>query len=398
MRPTLRKVVLIVLLDRDQPRRERRSVWVQRWLKSRKQAGEFHRLIQELRLCGEEFRSYFRLDLSEFDHLQQMVGARITRMDTNYRESICPVERLAICLQFLATGYSYRTIGFSFRVRWSTVAGIVPSVEQVIWDCLVGEYIPVPKEEDWRAIAAEFLERWNFPNCLGSIDGRHVVIQAPPCSGLQFYNYKGTYSVVLLAVVDAIYCFRVVDVGAYCKGSDGGTLRDSAFGQALQDDTLEIPPPASLPGAEDLGPVPHVFVSDEAFPLRPNLMRPYAGRQLPLPKPVRIFNKQLSRKKLVVECAFGILAVRWRMYRRVLGLSPSNVDACVKATCVLHNYLRRSFQEPLQMEMGTPNGHLPDVTRAGANHAPRQALQVREKLTPYFSSSAGEVPWPHAVE
>ncbi|KAM9544689.1 uncharacterized protein ACWYII_035983 [Salvelinus alpinus] len=158
MRPTLRKMVVIALLGRDQPRRKRRSVWVQRWLKSRKQAGEFHRLIQELRLFGEEFQSYFRLDRSEFDHLLQMVGARIARMDTNYRESISAVERLAICLRFLATGDSYRTIGFSFRVGRSTVAGIVPSVAQAIWDCLVGEYMPVPKEEDWRAIAAEFLE------------------------------------------------------------------------------------------------------------------------------------------------------------------------------------------------------------------------------------------------
>jgi hypothetical protein len=46
------------------------------------------------------------------------------------------------------------------------------------------------------------------------------------------------------------------------------------------------------------------------------------------------------------------------------------------------------------MEMGTPNGHLPDVT----NNAPRQALQVREKLTTYFSSPAREVLWQYAVE
>ncbi|CAB1330043.1 unnamed protein product [Coregonus sp. 'balchen'] len=197
MRPTLRKVVLIALLDRDHPRRKR----------------------------------------SQFDHMLQMVGARIARMDTNYWESISPVECLAICLRFLTTGDSNRNIGFSFRVGRSTVAGIVPSVAQAIWDCLVGEYMPVPKEEDWRAIAAEFLERLDFPNCLGSIDGKH----APPSSGSQFYNYKGTYSVVLLAVVDANYCFRVIDVGAYSKGSDGGTLRDSAFHQALQDGTLEIP-------------------------------------------------------------------------------------------------------------------------------------------------------------
>jgi hypothetical protein len=86
------------------------------------------------------------------------------------------------------------------------------------------------------------------------------------------------------------------------------------------------------------------------------------------------------------------------MYRRVLGLSPSNIDACLNASCVLHNYLRRSVQGPLPMEMGMPNGHLPDVTRAGANNTPRQALQVREKLTTYFSSPAGEVTWHYAVE
>ncbi|XP_064845279.1 uncharacterized protein LOC135556205 [Oncorhynchus masou masou] len=257
-----------------------------------------------------------------------MVGARITR------ESISPVELLTICLRLFSTGDSYSTSGFSFRVGRSTVAGIVPSVAQAIWDCLVGEYMPVPKEEDWTTITAEFLERWNFPNCLGSIDGKHVVIQAPPCSGSQFYNYKGTYSVVLSAVVDAIYYFRVVDVGAYGKGSDGGTLRDSAFGQALQDGTLEIPSPASLTGAKDLGPVPHVFVDDEAFPLRLNLMRPYTGCQLPLPKPVRIFNKRLSGARS---------RLGWR----------------------------------LESQM---------VTYLMSNNAPRQELQVSEKLTTYFSS------------
>ncbi|CAB1319006.1 unnamed protein product [Coregonus sp. 'balchen'] len=45
-------------------------------------------------------------------------------------------------------------------------------------------------------------------------------------------------------------------------------------------------------------------------------------------------------------------------------------------------------QEPLRTEVETPNGNLLDVTRAGANNNPRQALQVREKLTTYFSSPA----------
>ncbi|KAK0132278.1 hypothetical protein N1851_023176 [Merluccius polli] len=69
----------------------------------------------------------------------------------------------------------------------------------------------------------------------------HVVIQTPNNSRSLFYNYKGTFSIVLLAVVDAKYCFRVVDVGGYGRTSDGRTLVNSTFGQALRDGTLSIP-------------------------------------------------------------------------------------------------------------------------------------------------------------
>lgn len=93
--------------------------------------------------------------------------------------------------------------------------------------------MPVPTVGKWRQIAEDFHHLWDFPNCLGAIDGKHVQIQAPANTGSLFYNYKGHFSVVLLAVVDARYCFRVIDVGAYGRSSDGGTLAASAFGKAL---------------------------------------------------------------------------------------------------------------------------------------------------------------------
>ena len=86
-------------------------------------------------------------------------------------------------LRYLATGDSYRTIAFSYRVGYITVAVIVREVAGAIWTALVEETMPVPQMEDWRAIAAEFQERWNFPNCVGAIDGKHVVIQALANSG-----------------------------------------------------------------------------------------------------------------------------------------------------------------------------------------------------------------------
>ncbi|KAK0154749.1 Protein ALP1-like [Merluccius polli] len=372
--------------------RRRRRFWVHATLRRRRELGEFHRLLQELRLDDGRFQRYFRLTVGQFEDLLARVGARISRLDNNYRLSIPAAERLSICLRFLATGDSYRTIANSFRVGVTSVSRIVPDVVSAIWDCLVGEFMPVPTTEEWRSIAEGFEERWNFPLCCGAVDGKHVRIQAPDNSGSQFFNYKGTFSIVLLAVVDARYCFRVVDVGGYGRTSDGGILANSAFGQALRSGTLQLPADRLLPGADHRGPQPHVFVADEAFPLRRNLMRPFPGRTLARDR--RVFNYRLSRARLVVECAFGILASQWRLYRRVLEVQQDVAEGCVKATCVLHNFLRKTTPTPAVRSIA-PGGvvePLPGLGRVAANNSGREAITVRETFAAYFSAE-GSVQW-----
>ncbi len=58
-------------------------------------------------------------------------------------------------------------------------------------------------DEEWGAIAHEFNEKWNFANCIGAMDGKHVQIQAQANSSSYYFNSKGSFSIVLLAVVDA---------------------------------------------------------------------------------------------------------------------------------------------------------------------------------------------------
>ncbi|ENN83308.1 hypothetical protein YQE_00333, partial [Dendroctonus ponderosae] len=97
--------------------------------------------------------------------------------------------------QFLATGDSFKTISFSYRMGRSTVCTIVHHTSKAVIEVLLNEVMPVPDEVKWSEIATTFWERWQFPNCIGALDGKHVTIQAPKLSGSLYWNYKKTYSI-----------------------------------------------------------------------------------------------------------------------------------------------------------------------------------------------------------
>ncbi|XP_022174962.1 uncharacterized protein LOC111036948 [Myzus persicae] len=90
--------------------------------------------------------------------------------------------------------------------------------------------MPKPTKEDWKNISREYKEIWNFPNCIGCLDGKHINIQCPINGGSAYFNYKGVNSIVLLALVDAHYRFITVDVGSYGRNSDGNVFAKSALG------------------------------------------------------------------------------------------------------------------------------------------------------------------------
>ncbi|XP_062412373.1 uncharacterized protein LOC134102312 [Sardina pilchardus] len=159
------------------------------------------------------FRELLRMDVDDFNFLLDKVQPLIQRKDTTLRKAITARQRLSVTLRFLATGESFRSLCFQYRIGRSTIGQIVTETCEAL--CVVlKDHLKTPTTEaGWREVARGFQDRCQFPHCLGAIDGKHVYIQPPANSGSLFYNYKGRFSVVLMAVVDANYKFVYASVG-----------------------------------------------------------------------------------------------------------------------------------------------------------------------------------------
>ena len=133
------------------------------------------------------------------------------------------------------------------------------------------------------------------PPCSWCIRWKTHCYQEPKKSGNEYFNYKGYFSLVLLALVDADYKFLWVNAGASGSSSDAQIFNRSKLKRRIENGTLGLG-----------GPNLHYFLlGDDTFALMPWLVKPYSRRQLT--REERIANYRISRGRRVVENSFGIL-------------------------------------------------------------------------------------------
>ena len=103
-----------------------RSVWTREWILERPYYGQYEKLVCSLKTDDvAAFSNFLRIDPDLWHEFLERVGPRIERSNTVMREALTPGHRLAITLRYMATGDSYMSLQYGFRVAHNTISGIV---------------------------------------------------------------------------------------------------------------------------------------------------------------------------------------------------------------------------------------------------------------------------------
>jgi len=279
------------------------------------------------------------------------------------------------------------------------VCRIINQTVEAIYEALHLEFLKFPSTpEEWKQIAKEFKEKWQYDVAIGALDGKHINMKCPPNSGSWYFNYKGDFSIVMLALVDANLKALYIDVGANGREHDSSIFNRSSLKKGIDANSIGIPLSHALPGR--CLPVEYVIVADDAFALQNHVMKPYPDRGLQLKQ--RIYNYRHSRARRTSENFFGIFSNRFRLFLKPIEAMPQNVKNYALAAVALHNYLYAKnvnyclaseiYDDVLNSSVRKPTCNLPNIRHQVGNRSSVRAQEIRNELCEYFISE-GAVEW-----
>uniref|UniRef100_A0A1Y1KE69 Transposase Helix-turn-helix domain-containing protein n=1 Tax=Photinus pyralis TaxID=7054 RepID=A0A1Y1KE69_PHOPY len=133
----------IILCDAiKKKQRKRRRYWMTNLFKSRNIYSGSN-LLNDLSLSRTgQFKNFCRISCEDFEYLIHLIGHKIAKQETTFRQPIPVKERLAVTLRFLATGDSYTSLMYLFKISKQSISTIVTEVCQALCDALK-DYVKV---------------------------------------------------------------------------------------------------------------------------------------------------------------------------------------------------------------------------------------------------------------
>ncbi|KAB0803464.1 hypothetical protein PPYR_00434 [Photinus pyralis] len=152
-------------------RKRKRKMWVRPMFLQREQWGEFYHLVPQLKADSAQFFEYYRMSPESYELLVSIVKPLVTIYKTNFREPIPFEEWLTVTLRYLATGESFHSLSFRFRISHNRMSVMINILLSQIYNGLKEKYLKFPDTAKFLEIAEGFKNKKKFPNCLGAIEG-----------------------------------------------------------------------------------------------------------------------------------------------------------------------------------------------------------------------------------
>uniref|UniRef100_A0A336L2I1 CSON003839 protein n=1 Tax=Culicoides sonorensis TaxID=179676 RepID=A0A336L2I1_CULSO len=321
---TKKKILLALLMS------ESLKNWREIWIKYR-----FGRFWEEdtAHMNDEDFRANYRMTRKSFNQLYNELHC-LEKQITQFRVPIPREKRIGIALYTLGSSAEIRTISNLFGVGDSTVRAILLEFIDALLDKFEKRMINAypPTQQKIEEITAGFESEWKFIQVYGAVDGCQIEIQPPGITKTDFINYKGWFSLNVLACCDFRYRITYLNIGSPGRVHDSHIFEESKLKEQHSNNELFYINSKIINGYR----VPCLILGDSAFRLRNYVMKPYPF--VPTMNPIqRHFNYLLSKSRRVIENVFGHIIARWRILSRPLEFGMSNSRRIIRATFLLHN-------------------------------------------------------------
>lgn len=274
----------------------------------------------------------------------------------NGRAQIDLRKQVLIALKYFGHQEGNRSLAQLFDVSVSTVSRVIQRFCDAIMS-IAEDIIKWPSITEQRAIADGFSLISRLPSlCVGAIDCRENPILKPSHSPECYFNRKGYYSIKIQAVCDSSTKFIDVEVGWPGKSHDGRAFKNSKIYSRLENDSRTI--------GDDF-----FLIGDSAYPNKRFILTPYKDHGN-LSAMKRNFNREHSRARQSIECAFGRTVERFRRLKFLhVQKIEDGITICIVA-CALHNFCimhnEESFSASTALNESPPSFNIftDDVTGA----------------------------------